>query len=198
MEQVDIDNILKEIFFTEIKYFVSYEEETGKILCFGPALAFKDVKNKIELDDDTANLIIRGKVFLQSCLVNLKTLKLDINVGKEEKTIDNILYKIPIKNNLLSNSSDLCLFYYSESMSLDVVLNSSYQRTDLIKKYNLLDKKLELILSDYNDPNNIHRIIIIPFKDLIGNKITINDIFFDKNLSIYTKKIFIDYALEIK
>lgn len=198
MEQVDIDEILKEIFFTEIKYFVSYDEETGKILCFGPALAFKNVKNKIELDDDTANLIIRGKVFLQSCLVNLKTLKLDINVGKEEKTIDNILYKIPVKSNILPSAYDLCLFYYLESASLNVVLNSSFQRTDLIKKYSLLDKNLELILSDYNDPNNIHRIIIIPFKDLINDKVTVNDILFDKTLSIYTKKIFIDYALEIK
>jgi len=200
MEQIIPELLFDDIEPVEVKFLASYDPDTGELLCVGPDHAFTDDSPTIEIDDEIAEMIIKGKLSMISCIVNLASFELETILDKKSTSINNILYKIPVKDKVDASKIDLHCLYYQKSKTLKVILSKDYQKPNLIKKYQLLDgnAKLQLIISDYCDPNNVYQIVTIPFKQLIdGNKV-VKNLNFSKNMSMYTKKIFMNYAVEIK
>jgi hypothetical protein len=200
MEQIIDDDNINEIIFAKTKFFASFDPDTGELLCVGPEHALENVSSKIEIDEDVAEMIVIGKVFMQSCSVNLITHKLETSLTKKQTTINDTLFKIPLKKNVDIEKNDLSLFYYKKSKTLKVCLNTHYQKSSLAAKYNLLDplSNLNLIISDNSDPNCIHAVIKIPFVELLKKNKVIKNIEMSEKNSMYIKKIFTDYAMEIK
>jgi hypothetical protein len=200
MEQIIDNNEFDKIIFSKTKFFASYDPDTGELLCVGPEHALEDVSSKIEIDEDIAEMIVIGKIFMQSCSVNLVTYKLETSLTKKKTTVNDTLFKIPLKKNVDVEKNDLSLFYYKKSKKLKVYLNEHYQKPSLTAKYQLSDptSNLNLIISDNSDPNCIHNILKVPFIDLLKKNKVIENIVITEKHSIYVKKIFADYALEIK
>jgi len=200
MEQIVPNNIFEDFEKVEVKFLASYDSDTGELISVGPAHAFTKDSYTIDLDEETAEMIIRGKISMQSCAVNLESLKLETIIDKKLTSINDILYKIPVQDYVDISKTDVHLFYYKKTKTLKVCLSEVYRKSNLIQKYQLLNKnsKLELIISDYCDPTNVHQIINIPFIQLIKSNKVIKELNFSNNLSIYTKKIFMNYAVEIK
>lgn len=194
-----MEEIIDEMIFLKVKFFASYDTETGKLMCVGPEHALTDMSNKIEIDEDIAEMIIVGKILMQSCSVNLDTFKLETESSKKEITINDKLFKIPLKKNIKYDQLDISFLYYKKSKTLKISLDADYQKSSLINRYQLLNSTsfLDLVISDNNDPNCIHDIISVSFAELIKKTKVIKNINFSEKQSIYIKKTFLKYALEI-
>ena len=55
-----------------------------------------------------------------------------------------------------------------------------------------------LSITDYNDPNVLYYTLSLKVTDLVGNAVTFNNIELDKKFSIYTRRVFKNYVLEVK
>jgi len=59
------------------------------------------------------------------------------------------------------------------------------------------DVRLTLAITDYNDPNIIYYLITVNLSELKGQTKTIKDIKPPSQFSIFTRKLFKNYVLEI-
>jgi hypothetical protein len=69
-----------------------------------------------------------------------------------------------------------------------------------LKKRNIVwdgDTEMLFFITDYNDPNVLYETVSVKINELIGQSKIIPMIHFD-NFSIYTRRIFKRYVLEIK
>jgi hypothetical protein len=60
------------------------------------------------------------------------------------------------------------------------------------------ETKMDFLLTDYNDPNILFKMISITLSDIIEKSKTINDIEVPENFSLYTRRIFKNYLIDIK
>jgi hypothetical protein len=60
------------------------------------------------------------------------------------------------------------------------------------------DTAMDLYITDYNDPNILHNILKLHVSDLVDVPKIFYDITLPERFSIYTKRIFKHYAVEIK
>jgi hypothetical protein len=59
------------------------------------------------------------------------------------------------------------------------------------------DTPMAYYLTDYNDPNIVHKIINTTISDILSNSAVVEDIDLPKRFSVYTKRLFKNYVLEI-
>ena len=75
---IDFDNWLAEYVPLEITYVAVFDPSTGSVISVGPSHAFKNEKNKISIDQETAESIIEGKIKINSCVIDLSANTLEI------------------------------------------------------------------------------------------------------------------------
>jgi len=211
MEEIDINELLADFELPELPpvvFVATYDPLTGEILSVGPSEAFADEPHKIEMDTETAVDIIEGRMQIGLCYVDLESEEFSIVETKNVFKIDDVLHRIPLDEWAGIEKPDIFITYDSEVKTLHIQLTEEYFGTLKIKAglKQLIQRKtkwagdteLLFIVTGYNDPHCIHEIFRITIDDLVGNTMVFNNVVIPKKFSIYTRRIFKNYIMDVK
>lgn len=207
-EVIDFDEWFANYKPPEIKFVAEYDINTGKVLRVGPDHAFKDSKHILPIDRETAEHIIAGTIKISDCVVDIHSNTLEMLEVKSVFKIDDILHRIISKEWTEIEKPDIYITYDSLDRLLTFELTEEYYGTKkLDEKFQpVIPRKviwdgetiLHFLITDYNDPNVLYKMISLKILDLIENKVVIKDIDVPSRFSVYTRRIFKNYVIEYK
>jgi hypothetical protein len=184
-------------------YCVVYDPKTGGVLQVGPDVAFKEDDHKLEISYETMVDLTEGKVKIQNCYVDPYTETLEVVASHSKSQKDIMLYRIPRVRYGGSEISEIYLTYDTFTSKLDIELSEVYEGTKVFFDYGQTRKpfwndntEVSFLVTDYNDPHVIYKILRFPLVDLIGNKKSI-EIELPEKFNVYTTKVFKRYLIEI-
>lgn len=206
MEQIelDFDEWIKNYKPVELKFWAVYDPKDGSIVGVYPDGTANDTTHKILIETSIAQLIQENHILLSSCYVDPVQKEFVILYDKNIVKIDDVLHRIPVKNWSTSNEHDVYIEYYREKKQLVVGLTEKFYGTRKASydfKTKLDEKQIEgfnINLTDYNDPNVLIQILNIKIEDLVGKDKVFTDLYIPDKFSLYTRRIFKNYILEIK
>lgn len=208
MEELDIDKWLAANTIPDIEYVLVYDVETGRGLSVGPRHAFEDEKYKIPLDQEKAEMIMEGKIRLSSCFVDLRSNSVEITEVKSIFKIDDVLHRIISKQWTEIDRPDIYITYVKDKGTMRFELTEEFYGTKkMLKKYQPVNKRkvlwdgetvMNFLITDYNDPNILYKMISIKVSDLNGKSKTIKDLILPEKFSVYTRRVFKNYIIEHK
>lgn len=188
----------------ETKFLAEYDIDTGQVSRVGPAHAFMNSKYTIEVDEDTAEDIINGKIKIQSCFVDITDKKLEISEVKQVYKLDDVLHRIVSRKWTDIEKPDIHIT--QEGNKLIFRLTEEYggtyrqdEKFQPVKQRKIRwdgDTSLNFLVTDYNDPNILYEMITITVDDLLGKDRVIELDVLPEKFSIYTRRIFKDYVIE--
>lgn len=207
LELPDFDEWVKNYKPAEIKYVAAFDVDTGRILSVGPDYAINQdgFKNIIDIDAQVAEKIISGEIRINNCFVDPTMGELEIVEVKNLTTIDDVMHRVVEKQWSEVEKPEIYLTYHNNKLKIE--LSEEFGGTyKLDQKHHPLAKRkifwdgdtvMSFLITDYNDPHKIHNIVEIKIADVIENfkEIETNA---PKKFSIFTKRLFKNYVLEIK
>jgi hypothetical protein len=188
-ELIQLDDF-SDIVIPKTVFVALYEEDTGKVISVGPDLSFKDKKNKILVDEETALSIIKGDVSIGNCFVDPDTNKLEIVENKTFLKIDDILHRVPDSRFTELERIDVLIKHNLNSLEFNLVC----------KPEKISSSELSFLLTDYNDPNVLYQRINISKQSLINGPVLVNIEDDVTDFSIFTKRIigtYLNYLIEV-
>lgn len=207
MEKIDILNLFKDIEVPEYKFYASFDPKTGEVISVGPYTSLEDLSNKIEIDSETAKLIIEGKIAMSLCFVDINSEFLEITETRPVFKIDDVLHRITDVKWANTEKFDIFITYSRKLNSLKFQLSEEYLGTKkLSKKFHPVRRRkikwdgktvVDFLVTDYNDPNIIHYTVSFKIEELIGKTITVKNLNLPDIFSVYTRRIFKNYVIKI-
>ena len=205
---MDFDEWLANYKPPEVKFFAVFDSDTGVVNSVGPEHAFVNEKYKLEIDQEIAEQILEGKIPLHKCFVDINAQTLEISEVRQVFKIDDVLHRIISKEYTEIEKPDLFITYNKLENSIKFQMTEEFNGTYLqdekfqpIKKRKILwdgDTDLNFLITDYNDPNVLYKMITIKLNDLIGKEKVIKDINLPGKFSVYTRRVFKNYVIENK
>jgi hypothetical protein len=204
MAEVDFDEWIKTFSLSRPKFFVKYEPSDGSIVGLYPEHAVKNELHTVEVDDETAQLINDGKIQLSSCFVDFDSGNFQIAELQVINKIDDVLHRIIEKKwSSFKGEEDLYLTYNLKNTELTFELSSKYNGTK--KSSSKQQRKIRwtgstqmtFLITDYNDPNVIIQVVTMSIDDLIDNSQTVKIDHPLEKFSVYTRRFFPNYTIEI-
>lgn len=207
-EIIDMETWAETFEVPEIEYLAVFDPIDGRIKAVGPKVAFANEKHKVPMDRETAELIIEGKILINSCSVDVSGNTVSISESRALYKIDDVLHRIIEKEHADFEKPDVFLSYNRKKKQLTVELTEEFYGTKkLNKKFHPIKKKrvnwagtteMNFLITDYNDPNVLHRIFSLTVSDLVENKTVIADLDLPEKFSVYTRRLFKNYVMEHK
>ena len=162
----------------EASYLAEFNPDTGEVLSVGPKSALQERKHTIEIDNETAEDIIQGNIRIQSCFIDLREKTIEVSEVKQVHKLDDVVHRIISKkwSNIekpdiyISNKNDSLVFYLTEEYGGTYIQDDKFQP---VKKRKILwdgDTDLNFLVTDYNDPNILYKMITIKLNDLVGKE----------------------------
>ena len=192
----------------EIKFFALFDSETGVVTSVGPEHAFSEEKYKLEIDRETAEQILEGKIPLHKCFVDINAQTLEISEVKQVFKIDDVLHRIIAKEYTEIEKPDVFVTYDRSNKTIKFEMTEEFNGTYVqdekfqpIKKRKILwdgDTDLNFLVTDYNDPNVLYEMVTIKLNDLIGQEKIVKDLDLPIKFSVYTRRVFKNYVIEYK
>lgn len=189
----------------ELTYWAVYDVETGVIRGIYPNNSADQFPNKIEIDTELALSIQEGTTLLSSCFVDLSADVLEISQIKNLITIDDILHRVVENKWTTEIDNDIFIDYYTHDSKIEVSMASKFQGTREIQSSGTsrnihwqTDTEMLLLITDYNDPNVVYYMLSLTIANLINQNKIFQNIQLDKQFSIYTRRLFKNYVMEIK
>lgn len=190
------------------RYVAVFDPESGRIKSIGPEAAFYDQRYKVDLDHDVAEAIVSGNDNMANYVVDIRNHKLELRQKINVVTIDDLVHRIIEKKWSTEDYFDIFLSYNRKKNLLKMQMTEEFKGTKkLTRKYKDLrirdviwEGSLDLYfyITDYNDPNVLHDYVKFKVIDLVGETLTFENLNIPEKFSIYTKRIFQNYVLEIK
>jgi hypothetical protein len=190
------------------KYVAIFDPESGRIKSIGPAAAFDDQRYKVDLDFDMAETIVSGNDNMANYVVDIRSHKLELRQKINVATIDDLVHRIIEKKWSKEDYFDIFLSYSRKKNVLKIQMTEEFKGTKkLPRKYKDLKIRdviwegsldLYFYITDYNDPNILYDYVKFQVQDLVGETLTFENLNVPEKFSIYTKRIFQNYVLEIK
>jgi hypothetical protein len=204
-EVIDFDEWINSRKDVELIYWAVYDVETGIIRGIYPNNSADEFPNKIQIDTELALSIQEGTTLLSSCFVDLSADVLEISQIKSLITIDDILHRIVENKWTTETDNDIFIDYYTYESKIEVSMASKFQGTREIQSSGTnrkihwqTDTEMLLLITDYNDPNVVYYMLSLTIADLINQNKIFEIIQLDKQFSIYTRRLFKNYVMEIK
>jgi hypothetical protein len=204
----DFESWLKNYTPVEIDYYATFDSDTGKVTAVGPSYAFTDEPHKVAIDREMAELILEGKVNVHSCVIDMQSNTLEIAEIKSVFKIDDVLHRIISKEWTDIEKPDIYISYDRSKKSLKFQMTEEFSGTyKLDKQFQpVVQRKIywdgetvmNFLITDYNDPNILHKMISLKISDLIGAAKTFRSLDLPDTFSVYTRRIFKNYVIEIK
>lgn len=205
-EIIDLEKILSELNFPKLTYVAIFNPDTREVISVGPSYTFPDVENKVDIDQTTAELIIEGKIRLHSCFIDMRENKLEIAEVKSMFKIDDVLHRIVEAQWSDIERPDVFIAYDRKKKTLKIQLTEEFYGTKKVpKKYHPIakrkviwggDTEMNFLITEYNDPNILYKMISLTVSELVGKTKTINDLDLPDRYSIYTRRVFKNYIIE--
>lgn len=203
-EMIDFDEWIANYTPPEIHYVAVFDPQTGKVVTVGPAQAFENEPNKVDIDNEIAERIINAEIQIEHCLVDINSNELEIAEVKTLIKIDDVLHRIAVSKYTTITNPDIFLLYKSEEKTLTVSLSTEFGGTQIpetpVKQRKIVwdgDTEMDFLITEYNDPNLIFEMFSVKIKDLIGKSVVIENIEYDR-FSVYTRRLFKKYVIEYK
>lgn len=181
---------LKTIKIPEEKYYVSFDEH-GRLI----ELSSVSAPGKIEIDKDIALTIYDGIATLQSYRVNTETLEIEKNnqlVYNNLTRIDDVLHRVIEKKWSRVEKPDISITYDRNESNMTFKINPLLKTVDWLG-----DRELIFLMTDYNDPNVLYAKTKFGIDEIIAYPQIFN-IELPERFSVYTRRIFNKYTLEIQ
>lgn len=201
MDEIDLFNFPE---LEKIKYSAVYDVETLMIKSVGPSIAFLNEKHKISIDEDIAEQIISGKIKIHHCFVDLHSKRVDIIEKHQVRKIDDILHRIIEKKWSSVIDPEIFLLCEVKKNQIKIQMTTEYGGT---KKSSISTKRkcawtgdtvMDFYITDYNDPNILIDKFSITIDELVAKTKTIGIDNLPEKFSIYTRRIFKNYMVQIK
>jgi hypothetical protein len=197
---------MEEIILFPVEFFAAFNPTTGAIIAVGPKAAFENEEHKIPMDQEVAELIIEGRINLHSCSVDITGEGYVISETRSLYRIDDVLHRIIEIEHADVDKPNVFLTYKKNSLTIE--LTEEYGGTKkLAKKFQPVKKKkinwsgnteMNFLITDYNDPNSLYKPFSIKISDLVGKKFVLKNLELPTKFSVYTRRLFKNYVMEIK
>ena len=205
METVeDFDKWLAEYKPVPVKYIAVYDQLTGAVTSVGPDYAFPNEECVVDIDSETALSIITAEIQIHHCQIDIHSGELEIAETRTLNKLDDVLHRIPLIQYTDIIKPDVYLTYTAKSKTLKIQLSTEFGGN---KKYKDANKQrkfvwdgstvMDFLITEYNDPNLIYKMFSVKINDLVGNTVTVKNISYD-NFSVYTRRLFKNYVIELK
>jgi hypothetical protein len=205
MEELDFDEWVKNYKPVTPKYFARFQPEDGSIVGIYPETALEDKSNIIEIDDETAMLVYEGKLQLSSCFIDIDSGTFQVAEIKVLNKIDDVLHRIVDKQwSKFEEEEDVFVTMFSNEGKMIIELSEKYNGTKQSSKKSKRkihwdgSTVMTFLITDYNDPNIVFEVVKIKIDDLIGKSTTLRIKNIPEKFSVYTKRLFPKYILEVK
>ncbi len=187
-ELIDFDEYIKTVCANKIIYWAEYDPSSGRVLRIYPGSSADTVKNKIEIDQETAESINNGTTSIFNCYVDLESGNLEIVEIKSLTSIDDVLHRVV--DSKWSNITDPDICIKANNNVISIILNEKYRTGKRI----FWDGETEMnfFITDYNDPNVLHNMFTVKLSKLIEENFSI-EIDSPKKFSVYTRRLFKKY-----
>lgn len=193
--------------YPPLQYQAEFDIHTGELTAVGPDHYFLGKDNVINIDQETAEMIIEGKIKIHSCFVDLVNNELEITETKNIFKIDNVLHRITEKKWSTVDRPEVYVTYNSKKKQLKFELTEEFKGTKKISKkfYPIKQRKINwsgetemnFMITDYNDPNLLFELVSFKINEIVG-KFKIIDVELPEVFSVYTRRIFKNYVFEYK
>jgi len=194
MEEIlDFDVWLANYQPSEIKYFAAYNPIEGTVSAIGSEIALAGEANKTLVDTELALKVLEGSLPIHRCYVDLDTKTVNIAEIKSIVKVNDVLHRIIESEYSLVSEHDIVVIY--ERTSKKFTIRSG--KDDNISSHWSADTPMSYYLTDYNDPNVVHKIVDITISDILSGPTIVNNIELPDRFSVYTKRLFRNYVLEI-
>lgn len=196
---VDFDKWIENYQPAETKYYAVYLDD-GTVTGIYPEYFVLEKTNKILIDKETAQRIQNGTTQLYLCRVSVLEKKFLISC---ETKIDDVFHRIPDKRWSSEKYFDFYIDYYEKDAKIVLALSKKYlgtrnsESTNSIP-FNSFETEIHLIFSKYNDPNIPYYDIRIKVGELINQEKEIDNIVLPKKFSVFTRRFFDTYIMDIK
>jgi hypothetical protein len=205
METVeDFDKWLAEYKPAPVKYVAVYDAMTGAVISVGPDYAFPDEVCVVEIDSETALSIITAEIQIHHCQIDIHSGELEIAETKTLNKLDDVLHRIPLIQYTDINKPDVYLTYTAKRQTLKIQLSTEFGGNKKYKEANKQRKfvwdgstEMDFLITEYNDPNLIYKMFSVKINDLVGKTVTVKNVSYD-NFSVYTRRLFKNYVIELK
>lgn len=177
-------------------YMAVFDNQTGQVISVGPSHAFENETCKLIIDSETAELIIEGTIKISSCVVDIQNNVMEIAEVKNVFKIDDVLHRIINTEYSEVENPDVILTYNFQNQTLKFELSEVYNGTRKI----LWDGEtvMNFLITDYNDPNMLYNMISVKISDLLGQSFVIDNLEVPKKFSIYTRRLFKHYVVNLE
>jgi hypothetical protein len=201
----ELDFEFPQIDLAPVNYVAVFDKETGAVISIGPENSFKDIDNKIPIDKEFFIDVVECRVNIHNCFIDFYDLKLEIKEVKNLYKIDDVLHRIPESTFVDFVDSDIYTSYNSETEQLTIELTERFHGTrplieTSVKKQKTIwsgDTRLNFFITEYNDPHKLIKAISINLEELTTSPYTL-DLHLPKKFSIFTRRLFKKYIMEVK
>ena len=205
MEKIeDFYQLIEKASKRKINYCVIFNKDTGEVLGVGPEFAFKDYKDKLTIETDLALDMLNSKVKMSSYIVDFENGSLQLLENKSLIKIDDILHRITEKQWINDDDFDLFVtvdrnknsisFEFSENLGGTKKSQMNYKKKKIKWEG---QSEMDFYITEYNDPNIFYNVFTLTIFDLKGKKAEFKNIEFPEKFSVYTRRLFKNYVLEI-
>jgi hypothetical protein len=191
---IDFDKWFSEFKVDDIVYVAVYNNQTGQVISVGPSTAFGNEQHKLVIDSETAELIIEGKIGINSCVVDMQNNVMDIAEIKSVFKIDDVLHRIVSVEYAEFKKPDVILTYSNQSLTF--ALSDEFNGSRKINWDG--ETVMNFLITDYNDPNILYNMLSLKISDLVGKTVTVNNLDCPPKFSVYTRRLFKNYVIEYK
>jgi hypothetical protein len=192
-EALDFDSLLANYNPVEIVYVAAYDLMTGEITAIGSTAALAGENNTAPVDTELALKVLEGSLPIHRCYVDLDTKIVNIAEIKSIVKINDVLHRIIESEHSLVSEHDIVVIYERTSKKFTIRPGKVNNTTT----HWSADTPMSYYLTDYNDPNVIHKLVNTTILEILSGSIVIDNVDLPDRFSVYTKRLFRNYVLEI-
>jgi hypothetical protein len=201
---IDFEEFIKQMENVAPTAWAIYDERSGIITEVVSTFIEPANKNKLEVDSDIAELLSTGKKQTVAYRVDITTTPptlVDNNEFDEKRTltkIDDVVHRVIEKQWSKEKNPEIKITYTRSKKTLSVELSKKFNFTNKKRVHWTGETEMILLLTAYNDPNYILEMLSLRVGDVIGEKKIFKNIEMPEQFSVFTRRIFNNYVLEIK
>jgi len=197
MEEIiyDFSDFADKFDLKKLEYYALYDINTLTVKGVYPRHALEDIVDAIPVDHELAEKINSGFLNMSKCKVNLYNRTIDVIEDSSEISIDTVLHRIIEKkwNTKKTKKNDIEITYDSKTKIMKFKIHQKYF-SDVTWPKNL---ELKFIVTGYNDPHILYDTVSFTLGHILEKKIIEKKVDVDGEFSIFSKRVFPHYQLEI-
>lgn len=194
-EKLDLppfDQWIKNLEIPEETYFFEFDND-GNVMALHPGQSVGGIKNKIQVDNSIALAIYESGETLRHYKVDIisgRVLKVNLASITGLHKIDDVLHRVIDKRWTTVTKPDIAIEYNRTESLLTFKINPLLKTVEWQG-----DQEMVFLITEYNDPNVLQKMISFNVNELIKYPQRIN-VELQKKFSIYTRRIFDKYTFE--